>query len=209
MAMYVSHPAAAPSQPSPRANALASLSTTEGRPVSVLIRSSSGKDRQPGMLSGDTAVPPRSIGPPHPTPHATGSMPALRPASSTASTRTATPVHGSSPSVGARSRTRTSPTASTRPTSSLVPPTSTASTDTTSATVVVGESPSRLSDRDCSRGLLHSLLRRRVLGHLREHLAGGLREARGGRARADLPPRRGPPVGRGRPRRRQDEPGEG
>src|SRR5207302_860520 len=81
-------PAAAPTQPSARARALASLSTKVARPVSSASRRRRGKPRQAGMFSGDTASPPAVMGPPQPTPHTTGTAaPApARPAATFAAT---------------------------------------------------------------------------------------------------------------------------
>ena len=47
---------------------MASLSTNVGTSVSSASRARSGKPRHAGMLSGDTAAPPRVIGPPEPDP---------------------------------------------------------------------------------------------------------------------------------------------
>ena len=54
---------------------MASLSTATGSPASSASRGRSGKSRQPGMLSGETSSPPAVIGPPQPTPTATGRSP--------------------------------------------------------------------------------------------------------------------------------------
>ncbi|HEX6569083.1 MAG TPA: hypothetical protein VF015_07955, partial [Acidimicrobiales bacterium] len=67
--MKLSTPAAAPFHPSPRARALASLSTNVGSPVAEASRDRSGKPRHTPMFRGDTVSPPGAIGPPHPTPH--------------------------------------------------------------------------------------------------------------------------------------------
>ena len=138
IAMKLPTPAAAPSQPSPSASALASLSTVVGKPVWAATASRSGKPLQPGMLSGETVTPPSRIGPPHPTPHDDGWIPIAAARASTRSISEATPGHGSSGGVGIRSRTSTAPDRSTTPTSSFVPPMSTASTD---ATVRDGSGP--------------------------------------------------------------------
>src|SRR5215207_1517838 len=146
-------PRAAPTQPSPSASALASLSTCVGSPVSSARRDRRGKSRHAGMLSGETASPPRAIGPPQPTPH-TNSSPrrtAVTSAASRSHIASAPPspppsVPPSAPpsrpplvvvaGVGAASRSRTRPPPSTRPTASLVPPTSTARATGEAPTVV-------------------------------------------------------------------------
>ena len=71
MAMKSVQPAAAPTHPSPSANALASLSTNVGSPVNSARRARSGNDRHPAMFRGDTSSPPGLIGPPHPAPQTT------------------------------------------------------------------------------------------------------------------------------------------
>ena len=58
MARKFAHPRAAPTQPSPRASALASLSTATGSPVASANRRPSGKPRQAGMFSGRHRSPP-------------------------------------------------------------------------------------------------------------------------------------------------------
>ena len=67
---------AAPTHPSPRANALASLSTYVGRPVSSATRRRRGKPRHPVMLSGDTSSPPGSSVPHSPRRRPPGGPPA-------------------------------------------------------------------------------------------------------------------------------------
>src|SRR5215203_4837160 len=146
-------PRAAPTQPSPSASALASLSTCVGSPVSSARRDRRGKSRHAGMLSGETASPPRAIGPPQPTPH-TNSSPrrtAVTSAASRSHIASAPPsmplsVPPSAPpslppsavvaGVGAAPRSRTRPPPSTRPAASLVPPTSTARATREAPTVV-------------------------------------------------------------------------
>ena len=133
MAMKSAQPDAAPTQPSPSANALASLSTKVGSPVKAARRDRRGKDRHPAMFNGDTSSPPGLIGPPQPVPQTTSRSPApTRPA--TPSTRPARWSHSTSASaglevagVGRVARSRREPSRATRPAAILVPPMSTAS----------------------------------------------------------------------------------
>src|SRR5439155_2646373 len=94
-------PTAAPTQPSPSASALASLSMNTGSPVSSVSRDRSGKSCQAGMFSGDTASPPAVIGPPQPTPQ-TATSPLPPTASISAATRAKTASASAAPvGVGA------------------------------------------------------------------------------------------------------------
>ncbi len=90
MAMKFRSPLAAPTQPSPTARALASLSTNVGRPVSSARRRRRGNSRHAGMFSGETVSPPGAIGPPLPAPTTTSSP------RSVADTRPARTAHMSS-----------------------------------------------------------------------------------------------------------------
>ena len=65
----VGHARGRPDHPSPRAIALASLSTNVGRPVASANLARRGKSRQAGRWRGETVSPPAVIGPPQPTPH--------------------------------------------------------------------------------------------------------------------------------------------
>ena len=124
MAMKFSTPAAAPTQPSPRARALASLSTNVSSPVASASRARSGNSRHAGMLRGDTVSPPADIGPPQPTPHTT-----ISPLPMTLSITASSTENSRSPSStrdGAVADATTSPSAVTSPAASLVPPMSTA-----------------------------------------------------------------------------------
>ena len=125
-------PAAAPTQPSPRASALASLSTNVGRPVSAARRDRRGNDRHPAMFSGDTSPPPGLIGPPQPAPQTTRRSPGPTWAM-TPSTTPATVSHRASASpgpadagVGCIARCSRVPSKATSPAAILVPPISTA-----------------------------------------------------------------------------------
>ena len=132
MAMKSSCPAAAPTHPSPSANALASLSTKVGSPVSAARRDRRGNDRHPAMFRGDTSSPPGLIGPPHPVPQTTRRSPGPT-RSVTPPTTPARTSHRASASsgpadggVGCSARSSSVPSRATSPAAILVPPMSTA-----------------------------------------------------------------------------------
>src|SRR5881409_911133 len=83
MAMKSSTPQAAPNCPSPNANALVSMSTNAGNPVTSATRAASGKSTHGGALTGDTHDRSRVSGPADPTPHTISSPTAIDRSSST------------------------------------------------------------------------------------------------------------------------------
>ena len=124
-------PRAAPTQPSPSASALASLSTNTGSPVSSASRARSGKSRHAGMFSGDTALAARRHRP---------AAPDAAHDRCDAGVGTATPLDQvdergeqglgvGARGVGTGPGRGSAPSRSTTPAASFVPPMSTASTD--------------------------------------------------------------------------------
>ena len=80
------------------------------------------------MLSGETVAPPRVMGPPQPTPMASGAIGDDATVSSSRSPSVLNSPSGPAPCVGARPSTSTSPADDTTATASFVPPMSTAAT---------------------------------------------------------------------------------
>ena len=184
-----------------------------GRPS----RSRSGKSRHAGMLSGDTVSPPGAIGPPQPTPHTTdAASPARRRPTDAASAARTGPPRRRPPASASTPLDSSSPAAVDQPGRQL----GAADVDGQQrsprpgrtyrgVTVVASRrcaADARTSPRPAPRD---GDLRRPVRRRRRQHRAGHPGQARGHRAGAALPRRRGPPAHRGRARRRQDQPGQG
>ena len=192
-------PAAAPHHPSPRARALASLSTNVGRPVASANLDRRGKSRQAGRWRGETDSPPAVIGPPQPTPQPTTSP--LPPTESTTASRTENSASASAVAgVGAWAEATTSPFSSTRPAASFVPPMSSARTTSTPLSVTP---PRYACSRDRSDHHDSTRWARERRGVPRRRLAGRcLARRRGGRDERPWVPTPGgggpDPVGRWR-----------